>query len=148
MVPKKTIVINFDTEVVDGKSVLEAFRAIVGSGPVQAIYRGERVDLSDILINEHQPAWGFREGVLPDHIKNVSVLEEDDFRQPLIALSYIGRFNHGTERKYWEAKGYTTEPVARSLAVRDSQGNLLATYGLNRVLIEGDRLDEFIEKMR
>src|SRR3989338_7749577 len=106
MAHKKPIVINFDTEVVDGKSVLEAFRAFVGSGPVQAIYRGERVNLSDILINEHQPAWGFRGEVLPDHIKNVSVLEDDDFEQSLIALSYIGRFNHGTERKYWEAKGY------------------------------------------
>ena len=134
--PKKPIVINFDTKVVDGRSVLEAFKAIIGPACVEVIYRGERVNLSNILINEDRPECGFKERVLPDHIKNVSVLEEDDFRQSLIALSYIGRFNHGTERKYWEAKGYTTEPVARSLAVRDSQGNLLATYGLNRVLIE------------
>ena len=148
MASQKPIIVNFDTEVVDGRSVLEAFRAILGSGSVQAIYRGERVDLSNILINEHQPAWGFKEGVLPVHIKNVSVLEENNFGEPRIALSYVGRFNHGTERKYWERKGYATEPVHRSLAVRDSQGNLLAMYSINRVLIEGDRLDEFIEKMR
>ena len=148
MVPKKTIVINFDTEVVDGKSVLEAFRAILGSAPVQAIYRGKTVNLSDILRDEQRPDFGFQERVLPDHIKNVSVLEENDFGELRIALSYVGQFNHETERKYWEAKGYTTEPVDRSLAVRDSQGNLLAMYGINRVLIEGERLNEFIEKMR
>ena len=34
------------------------------------------------------------------------------------------------------------------MEVVDQEGNLVATYGLNRILIEEEKLDEFIENMR
>jgi len=34
------------------------------------------------------------------------------------------------------------------MQVVDANGKVIATYGLNRVLIERDRLDQFIENMR
>ncbi len=101
--------------------------------------------MSDVLRDEYYPEWGFKKGVLPEHIKNVSIDEE---RGGQVALSYNGKLNHELEKKYWEERGYSTRTVKRSMQVVDTDGKIIATYGLNRVAIERDRLDQFIENMR
>ena len=145
MKQEKPIPLNFDSEIVDGRSVLEAYKVVLGNQWFEPIYRGERVELSDILRDTIYPEWGFKRGVLPDHINNVSINEEGDGE---VTLSYTGRLNHDLERKYWEEKGYSTRKVRRSMEVVDADSNVLATYGLNRVLINIDKLDKFIGDMR
>jgi len=145
MVGKKPKVINFDTEVLDGRSVLEAYRTILNQGWVELIYGNKRVELSDVLRRVYHPESGFKKGVLPDHIRNVSIAEE---RGEQVVLSYNSRLDHELEKKYWEERRFSTRTVKKLMQVLDTRGKVVVTYGLNRVLIERDRLDQFIENMR
>ena len=145
MADKKPKIIDFDGEVVNGRSALEAYRTILNGEYVKLIYRGECVELSDVLRDEYCPEWGFKKDVLPNYIRNISI---DKKRGEQVALSYNGKLNHELERKYWEEKEFLTKTVEKLMQVVDANGKVIATYGLNRVLIERDRLDQFIENMR
>lgn len=112
---------------------------------VDPIYEGEYVELSNILRDEVHPEWGFKKDVLPEHITNVSMNEEEGDR---VVLSYVKKLNHGLEKKYWEGKGYSTRTLSESMQVVDKDGKVVATYCLNRILIEMVGLDQFIENMR
>jgi predicted phosphoadenosine phosphosulfate sulfurtransferase len=145
MANKKPKKLNFDSEIVDGRSALEAYRAILDEEWVEPIHRGERVKLSDVLRNEFCPEFGFKKGVLPEHISNVSI-HVNGGKQ--VALSYNGRLDHELEKKYWEEKGYSTRTVKKSMEVVGTDDKVVATYGLNRILIERNRLGHFIKNMR
>ncbi len=145
MADKEQKVLNFDLEIVDARSTLDAYRTLLAREWVQVVYRADSAELSDVLKDESYPEWGFKKGVLPAHIRNVSIDQE---RGERVELIYNGRLNHQIEEKYWEDRGYKTRPVKKSMQVFDTDGKVIATYGLNRVLIERDKLDRFIENMR
>lgn len=132
--------VNFD-DVADGKSILEVYRILIDRRLIEPFREGKPMGLNEVLRAESCPELGFRKGILPDHVKNVSA-EKDQ-----VVLSYAGRLNHQSEKKYWEGQGYSARQVKKSLEIFNDEG-AIATYGLNRVLIEKDRLDEFIEHMR
>jgi hypothetical protein len=143
---KKPKTLNFDSEIIDTRSALGAYISITEREPINLIYKGENVHLDDILRSEMSPGNGFKKGVLPKHINNIYTTLNDDKEQ--IIISYNGKLNHKTEKEHWENKGYQTRPIKQSMEVINSNGNIVATYGRNRVCIEQDCLDQFIYNMR
>jgi len=138
-------VIDFDRDVVDGKSALEAYRTILNTrDELTIIHEGREVGLDGVLREESFPEWGFREGVLPTHIRNVSMRPGGN----QIKLSYDGQLNQALEEQYWKGRGFSTQTQNKSLRVLDEEGNTLARYGLTKMSIPIAQLDRVIEEMR
>ena len=136
--------IDLKIDVVNGKSVLELFRDVLAEKWIDVVYRGELKNLDVILRNRKYPGDGIVEGALPDHIRNVAIGGGGQ-----IVLSYYPEYRLQKDllKTYWGGKGYSTEQVGRSMHVSDPEGNFVAKYAYNRILIVPKRLDQFIENM-
>jgi hypothetical protein len=137
---------NFDTDKVYGKWVLEAFRDVLDDRSVNITYGGESKNLGDLLKDPDYPGGGFRDGIFPGPVKKVAVSGEENERIRLIYDKGY-RLNQELLKTYWESKEYSTEQVDQSLCVSDREGNLVAKYGFTRIQITRNRLDNFIRDM-
>lgn len=69
----------------------------------------------------------------------------DRIKSIQIAISFGRKFKHSEITAYWESRGCTVKKIKRSLQVINTFGEVVATYGLRRILIEMDRFWEFIK---
>lgn len=138
-------------EVVDTKTSLELVKTIIEHKDGTIIFfEGDELELSDIMKTGYLNA-GFKEGILPDYIRDVYV---DLFERGLrcygsgdIVVNYKQKINHDSIKKQWEKIGYKTQKVKNSLKIIDNSNKPIASYGYNRLLIDSNRLDEFIEAL-
>lgn len=142
--PRKPTTINFDANVFDTRTALKTYILILNGGVIEGIVNRQRLKLGGILKNENHPRWGFKKGILPDHIKNINV----DYRNGKVIVNYTSELDHTIEREYWEAKGYKTQQVNQSLRITTKSGRVFVTYCRSRILINAQRLNEFIKYMR
>ncbi len=132
-------------DIVDGKSALEIYRILLRHEEVKMTYYGKRINLCRVLIDESIPEYGLRKEFLPDHIKGIFINIRNNGE---VVISYAGKLDRNLEKDYWKSKGYSTKHAKNSMQIIDSDGKIVARYGLNRILIEFDKLDEFIDNMR
>ena len=138
----KPIKINFDSDIFDAKTALSAYLILMRREYVAPILNSKVVGLESILRDKNIPGLGFKEEILPSHLNNITYFEDR------YVISYNGKLDHDLEQKYWESKGYSARKINNSTEILTPNGDLLAKYGINRILIPKEQVETFILHMR
>ncbi|MFA5967128.1 MAG: hypothetical protein WC805_01240 [Patescibacteria group bacterium] len=146
------------SNVVSAKEALKAFLVMLSEKHFQLFFNGEEVETSDVVRNSGYIGYGFKEGVLPSHIRNIYIAEppikdivtatkEGKEWELLICVSYAEKRDLQALKQALEEEGFKCEMKKRSFSVVDTDGNILAIYGPNVTRIMKSKVDFFLQHM-
>jgi hypothetical protein len=141
MARKPPTVLNFDSDVFDTRSALNAYRLILGDEFIQPVHGGKKMNASDLFFE--RPEMGIKHYLLPDYISGIGKFSigEEDF----VRIAYSSPLRLDCVKKHWESLGYTTTGVSDGILVHHPDGHFLAKYIRNSLIITTKSIEEFIE---
>ncbi|MBS3174519.1 hypothetical protein J4440_01440 [Candidatus Woesearchaeota archaeon] len=106
------------------------------------IYESKQARPNQILRNPTYPNLGFRARILPFPISNISYYT----KSPQFVISFDSRLKNDPHS--FKEQNYNVREVKKSLDILDESGDLIAVYGLSRILIPEYRTQDFVRLLK
>ena len=141
-------VLDFD-QVYDSTSALEIYVALRDSLEEdrcpQVTYQGHSGNPERVLKGGMNYDFGFKPGVLPAGIKNISFNDEGYYPTRDYEISFEGTIDQEAFKVDWEGLGFKTRKVKKSLVIVDPvDGKTLVKYGIKRAKIPEAKVKRYL----